>query len=65
MKPTVKPHGRNTYHRDGTVSYWDTFFQSWRRKDAGLISNNTLATMSDKERARIARMVEVGQCQPR
>jgi hypothetical protein len=46
----------NVYHRDGTVTYWDVYSQSWARVRADRISDRTLSTMSDEERARIHRI---------
>jgi hypothetical protein len=45
---------KTTYHRDGTVTLWDVYTQSWLRIVAGEISDRTLATLNDQERARIA-----------
>lgn len=53
---TIKANGANTYHRDGTVSYWDVYRQLWVREPAAAISDEVLASMSDTERARIERM---------
>ena len=48
---------RTTYHRDGTITVWDVYTQSWcRRLPAGRVPTQILATLSDRERARIARM---------
>ncbi len=46
----------NTYHRDGTVTYWDVYTQTWRRTAADRISDRVLASMDEAERNRIARM---------
>lgn len=46
-----------TFHNDGTVTYWDVYRQSWRTLDADQISDETLATLSDADRERIAGMV--------
>lgn len=46
-----------TFHNDGTVTYWDVHRQSWRTLDADQISDETLATLSDADRERIAGMV--------
>ncbi len=45
-----------TYHRDGTVTLWDIYAQQWARLAVERISDETLATLSHAERARIARM---------
>ena len=47
---------RTRYHRDGTVTLWDIYRQQWRRLPADAISAEMLATLSDAERIRIARM---------
>lgn len=47
---------KNTYHRDGTVTFWSCYQQVWTRCDAARIDHAELAAMSDTERARIARM---------
>ena len=46
-----------TYHRDGTVTLWDIYDQAWTRLDAAAIGDRLLATLSDAERRRIARMI--------
>ena len=55
-QPTIKADNANTYHRDGTVSYWDVYRQTWDRWPAAAIDDDVLATMTDTERKRIARM---------
>ena len=47
---------KNTYHRDGTVTFWSVYQQAWSRCAAGQIDHAELAAMNDSERARIARM---------
>ena len=49
-RPTIKPARANTYHRDGTVSFWDIYRQQWRRLAAQDIGDRLLATMSKPER---------------
>lgn len=56
MEASTKPNYKTTYHKDGTVSYWDVFSQSWERSDAAEISDRILASMSQPERDRIAKM---------
>jgi hypothetical protein len=46
-----------TFHRDGTVTFWSVFEQRWVRCNALLISDAELASMSDSERRRVARIV--------
>ncbi|HEV2452760.1 MAG TPA: hypothetical protein VGY98_00770 [Verrucomicrobiae bacterium] len=53
MKPTIKARVQNTYHRDGTVSYFNVFNQSWERKAATGISHNVLASFKPEERLRV------------
>ena len=57
-QPNIKSDLANTYHRDGTVSYWSVQDQQWRRLPAGEIPDEDLASMSDRERARIARIAD-------
>ena len=47
---------KNTYHRDGTVTFWSVYQQVWTRCEASQIDAGELAQMNDSERARIARM---------
>lgn len=56
MKATIKPKQQNTYHRDGSVSYWDIMTQQWERRQATHIPDTVLSTMSQTERGRIAKM---------
>lgn len=44
---------RNVYHRDHTVTVWDIFSQS--RVRLSRVPDHILATLSDAERARVAR----------
>ena len=46
---------KTTYHRDGTITYWHVYDQTWRRVRAADISAESLATMSNEERAQIER----------
>lgn len=47
---------RTRYHRDGSVTYWDVYAQQWSRQPAERISDAVLASLSETERRRIARM---------
>ena len=47
---------RTTYHHDGTVTLWDVYAQAWQRLDVTTIAAETMATLSQAERARIERM---------
>lgn len=53
----MKDQFKTTFHRDGTITVWDVYTQSWWRVSAGAIDDRTLATLNQKERARIARMI--------
>jgi hypothetical protein len=44
---------RATYHRDGTVTLWSVYQQSWVR--TGHVSDEELAARDERERARIIR----------
>jgi len=44
---------KTTFHRDGTVTYWDVHLQQWQRIDARHICASTLATLPADERAQI------------
>ena len=52
-EPTIKTNAQSTFHRDGTVSYWDLYEQRWCR--ACTFDDRTLATFDDALRERIAR----------
>ena len=53
MNPTIKANGNNTYHRDGSVSYWSVCRQQWVRETADKIANRELAAMRESERQRV------------
>lgn len=44
-----------TYHRDGTVSFWNVFSQTWER--TGNPTDQDLATMDHDVRERVLRHV--------
>jgi hypothetical protein len=46
-----------TFHRDNTVTFWSVYQQRWVRCAASRISDAELASMSDPERRRVARIV--------
>lgn len=46
---------RTTYHRDGTVTCWDLYTQTWQR--TARPSDRLLATLAPTERARVLRHV--------
>jgi len=43
----------STYHRDGTITYWDVYLQRWRRSSQ--LSDRALATLGAGERDRVLR----------
>lgn len=45
---------KTTYHRDHTVTLWDVLTQSWRMR-VSYLSPAVLATLSERERARVVR----------
>jgi len=47
---------KTTYHRDGTVTLWNVYAGSWQRLSAGSVSDAVMATLTDTERKRIAKM---------
>ena len=51
-----------TYHRDGTVTLWDVYAQTWMRLPACRISDKIMATLSDSERRRIRSCCEAQRC---
>jgi len=59
MEPTIKPHGALTYHRDGTVSYWDVYRQVWRRRPLRLVvvDREIMTSFSEEERDRLRNRV--------
>ena len=56
MTPKWKPDGQPTYHRDGSVSYWDVFLQQWQRRPAQEISDSVQASHDDVFRRRVGNM---------
>lgn len=45
--------GKTTYHRDGTVTWWDLYVEQWIRVDH--FTDQQWATMSEPEFSRIER----------
>jgi hypothetical protein len=45
---------KNTYHRDGTVTYWAVFTQAWEVR-ANHVPVREMAAMNPHERKRIER----------
>ena len=52
-EPHIKRDYRSTFHRDGTVSYWNIYRTRWERFEAGMIPAVVMATLSGYERHRI------------
>lgn len=40
-----------TYHRDGTVTLWNVYFQQWERTERP--SDRVLASLDQKDKARV------------
>lgn len=55
IDPKYKADRTNTYHKDGSVSYWNVFLQQWCRDRVDQIPDRVLASMSDDDRAKVAR----------
>jgi hypothetical protein len=47
---------KTTHHRDGTVTLWSVYRQSWQRIAAEDVSDETLSTLPADERAKIRAM---------
>lgn len=45
--------GKTSYHRDGTVTYWSVYSQTWQRSSR--VSDAELAAMGHDERERVLR----------
>jgi hypothetical protein len=45
---------KTTCHRDGTVTYWSVYDQTWKRHEY-CIPDRELAAMSETERRRVMR----------
>jgi len=43
-----------TFHRDGTVTVWDSFKQAWQHR-CRCVSDQVLATLPRRERERVQR----------
>ena len=43
----------NTYHADGTITYWNVYRQNWERRAASDIPDRVLASMRSDEREKI------------
>jgi hypothetical protein len=54
MKTTAKPDPyRTTLHRDGTITVWNVYRQSWERTASP--SDEVLASLDPQERERVIR----------
>ena len=49
---------KTKYHRDGSVTLWNVYTQTWQRRSASRISDDVLSTLSPEERKRIAKMAQ-------
>ena len=47
---------KTKYHRNGEVTFWDVYDQVWRRVAADRIDDAALASLTEAERRRIAKM---------
>ena len=45
--------GKITYHRDGSITVWNVYTQSWLRTTKP--SDRILASLNDRERRRVCR----------
>ena len=56
--PSIKPAYKTTYHRDGTVSYWNVYLQQWQQTSAYALTNrhDVFASLDKGERKRISQM---------
>lgn len=46
---------RTKFHKDGTITFWNVYEQQWNRTKASRISDQNLASMSSRDRERLAR----------
>ena len=52
-----------TFHRDGTITFWDVYAQSWERTSAP--ADRDLASMGPRVRARVLRHLGRGEAAER
>jgi hypothetical protein len=45
----------SVFHRDGSVTFWNVYTQTWQRRDFDRIPDEILATLPWNERGRILR----------
>lgn len=55
MARTKKGMYDSTFHRDGTVTFWDVYEQQWRRMHVCDFAPRLLSTLGHRERDRILR----------
>ena len=53
LVPTTRRDGMVTIHDDGTVSYLDTYYRQWFRREARLITSTGLAMQTTEDQAKI------------
>jgi hypothetical protein len=53
MNPTISKTRGNTYHRDGSVSFWNPSTRQWECTLAGHITEESLLHMSQRDRTTI------------
>lgn len=58
----MKDKWASTFHRDGTVTLWNSYTQSWlHRMRPEAIGDRLLSTLNRKERERIAHILQAKQ----
>jgi len=53
MEPKIKKNGKCTFHRDGTISYWDIYCQKWARIEIMSVESSIMASLTAAERRRV------------
>jgi hypothetical protein len=58
MTPTIKPNCKTTFHRDGTVSYWNVFEAQWCRATPLSLfrRGEIMSSLPEGERGRITHL---------
>ena len=51
MKATLK----NTYHRNGKVTFWNVYSQTWRKCYPFDMSDREMASMTETERVKLVK----------
>jgi len=49
---------KTKFHRDGTITYWSVYKQSWQHRVSS-IPNEELAAMNEKERSRVMKHLKM------